>query len=290
MSEISIENVSDTALWVAAYRAKESERPDAVYHDPLAAKLAGERGREFARSIPYGAITGWIMVVRTVAIDRMILQKISQGVDTIINIGAGLDTRPYRLNLPLTLRWIEIDFPGLIEYKNEMLKDEKPQCEINRFGIDLSNRAAAKAKYLEIAEETKNALVITEGVIAYLTNEQAGNLADDLRSIPSFKYWIQDFRKGDKNWRHPEKLKKKLANAPFRFYHPDPLSFFASHGWTQEQVIYAAEEGDRIGRPFPMPFPWNFLFKISSKKKREHFRKASGYALLQASDTVGKSL
>lgn len=40
-----IENISDTALWVAYYRAMETERPDAHFHDPYARMLAGERGK-----------------------------------------------------------------------------------------------------------------------------------------------------------------------------------------------------------------------------------------------------
>ena len=39
-----INNVSDTALWIAAFRALESERPDAAFKDTLARKLAGEKG------------------------------------------------------------------------------------------------------------------------------------------------------------------------------------------------------------------------------------------------------
>ncbi len=40
----SIENVSDTALWVAVYRAMETARPDAIFRDPYAERLAGDKG------------------------------------------------------------------------------------------------------------------------------------------------------------------------------------------------------------------------------------------------------
>ena len=40
-----IENISDTARWVAVYRAMETERPDAIFRDPFAARLAGDTGR-----------------------------------------------------------------------------------------------------------------------------------------------------------------------------------------------------------------------------------------------------
>jgi hypothetical protein len=49
----SISHVADTALWVATYRALESERPDALFHDRMAGVLAGERGKNIAAGMPY---------------------------------------------------------------------------------------------------------------------------------------------------------------------------------------------------------------------------------------------
>ena len=48
----SIEHVMDTAFWVASDRALEGERADALFRDPLAAVLAGEKGRRIAESMP----------------------------------------------------------------------------------------------------------------------------------------------------------------------------------------------------------------------------------------------
>src|SRR5713226_7063171 len=48
-----IRNISDTARWVAVYRARESERPDALFKDTFARKLAGQRGEEIARRLPF---------------------------------------------------------------------------------------------------------------------------------------------------------------------------------------------------------------------------------------------
>ena len=136
-----INDVSDTAFWVASYRATETERPDALFHDPLAGRLSGERGREIARTMPRTAMTGWTVIMRTLIIDDYITQAVAEGVDTILNLGAGLDTRPYRLNLPPTLRWIEVDYPHLIEFKERELANEKPQVQLERVKIDLANRA-----------------------------------------------------------------------------------------------------------------------------------------------------
>ena len=106
----SIEHVIDTAFWVASDRALEGERPDALFRDPLAAVLAGEKGRRIAESMPNRRAMTFVMALRTTAIDRLIASAIERGADTVLNLGAGLDTRPYRLQLPASLRWVEADF------------------------------------------------------------------------------------------------------------------------------------------------------------------------------------
>src|SRR5436190_1700661 len=101
MADDTLQHVSDTALWVAYYRAEESERTDALFHDPYAKRLAGERGRRIAENMgPSARYTRWTLVIRTVLIDRFIAAAVHDGVDTVVNLGAGLDSRPYRLGLP----------------------------------------------------------------------------------------------------------------------------------------------------------------------------------------------
>src|SRR3974390_3284890 len=103
-----ITHVSDTALWVAMYRAMETDRPDAHFRDPLARKLAGERGEAILRGLPDGKSAAWAMIVRTSVFDDMILKAVRErGVKAVVNLAAGLDTRPYRLDLPADLEWIE---------------------------------------------------------------------------------------------------------------------------------------------------------------------------------------
>jgi methyltransferase (TIGR00027 family) len=286
MTDTPITDVSDTALWVAAFRGLEGERPDALFHDPLAGVLTGERGRTIARNMPYPRIVAWMMTVRTVAIDRLIFEAIAAGVDTVVNIGAGLDTRPYRLELPENLHWIEVDFSSTIDMKNNKLSKAVPRCRLSRIGLDISTRSAAGRLYSEIGSQTAKALIVTEGVIHYLSNEEAGQLAQDLRSVPGFRFWIQDYRKTSRVMRSPRKLKKMLKNAPLRFSHPDPLAFFTGFGWRVRSDIKSFDEGDRIGRPFPVSFPWNLVMRLLPKSRREEARQGMGYALFEAAQTV----
>lgn len=72
MTEPLIKNVSDTAFWIAHHRALETERTDALFRDPLAARLAGQRGRKIAAAMPNSLIIGWSVVIRTCIIDDFI--------------------------------------------------------------------------------------------------------------------------------------------------------------------------------------------------------------------------
>ena len=135
-----INDVSETSLWVAYYRAMETERPDALFKDPFAAKLAGEKGKRIASEMSgIGKYTAWAVVSRTVMIDGFIRELIAEGVNTVVNLGAGLDTRPYRMELPPDLHWIEVDYPNIIAHKTEVLKNDEPVCRLTRVAMDLAD-------------------------------------------------------------------------------------------------------------------------------------------------------
>lgn len=280
-----IQHVSDTSRWIAAYRALESERPDAAFKDPLAARLAGSRGMEMVKATPNTEAMAFAMVTRTTAIDRLIQSAISKGIDTVINLGAGLDTRPYRMQLPSALKWIEVDFEHVIGYKNELLKNENAVCLLQRLSADLSLETERLQLFSRLDNEVKKALIITEGVIAYLTNTQAEQMAKDLFAMQHFYYWIMDYSQGSfSRNKQTEKLQKKMVmNTPFRFSEPNPLAFFGRQGWKVAEDIHMLDEADRIGRRMPAMFPWNLLMKAFSKKFRAIANNTYGFVLFSRS-------
>ena len=83
---------------------------------------------------------------------------LADGVDTIVNLGAGLDTRPYRLELPHNLKWFEIDFPHMIQYKNQQLAVQKPRCQLTRIELDLTDRIALQCELAIINSVAKKVL------------------------------------------------------------------------------------------------------------------------------------
>lgn len=279
----TIENISDTAFWIAGYRAQETERPDAVFRDPLAAKLAGQRGRDMVATTPHTEAMAFAMVVRTTAIDRLVDSALREGVDTVVNLAAGMDTRPYRMPLPHHLSWIEADLPALIQYKNETLKDEAPRCRLQRCAVDLADEAARRSFFRSLEDTAKKALVLSEGLIGYLTAAQAAALSTDLYRCPPVRFWIQDYSRGKmRNNRQSRKMvKEKLRRAPLRFDVKEPIPFFEGHGWRVKENIYILDEADRIGRKLPLLFPWSLLIAALPGLVRSLGNKTYGHVMLE---------
>lgn len=280
MTAGSIENVADTAFMVAAWRAEESARRDALFRDPFAARLAGERGKRIVERLrhPIGA---WQLAIRTVVIDRFIDEALARGVTTVLNLGAGLDARPYRLQLPEALRWIEADRPEVIAWKEQRLAGETPRCRLERVGLDLADAAARRRLFEPIDERT---LVLTEGVVPYLTEGEVAALADDLHAR-RVAAWIVEYLSPESMRFRRERMGKHLRNAPFRFEPADWSAFFAAHGFRPREMRYLPEEAERLGRAFPvtplMALRYLLTRPFLSAKRREGFRKMTGFAVLE---------
>lgn len=237
---LPVQHVSHTAWLVAAFRAQETERTDAHFKDLLAKKLLGNLEQEYLGGFSEDVRKDhWLLTVRTCQIDQLILKAIESGVDTVLNLGAGLDTRPYRLQFPKDVSWFEADFPELIAYKNEKLKDETPQCHLTRIAADLGN-SEERRRVLDWVNSraelrSKSMLVLTEGLLGYLSQENVTELAEDLAVLTTCKFWVMDmfnqsFRKiSERFWQRSSTDVK--ASVQLGFIPEDTVSFLRPLGW-----------------------------------------------------------
>jgi methyltransferase (TIGR00027 family) len=283
-SETAIEDVADTALWIAAYRARETARVDALFRDPLAARLAGPKGARVAATMTGAEQFYWMTTIRTVLIDELVLEAVARGAGMVLNLGAGLDTRPYRLALPSTLRWIEVDAPKIVAHKDELLRDELPQCELERVTADLSDDVARRALFARLGEVSRDVVILTEGVLGYLTENEVATLADDLRAQPRFRTWIADLSARFLTRAVRARVQRsQLKNAQLRFQPENPLEFFRAHGWRAAETRYLPIEGERLGRPLPLPWWFVPVHAVLPRRAREAVRHMIGYARLEQS-------
>ena len=186
MSEIL--HVSDTALMVAACRAMETVRTHGLVNDRFAERLAGERGMAIAQALPILEAMCFGVGIRTRFLDELVMHAVAElGVRTVLNLGAGLDTRAWRLALPAELRWIEVDFPAMLEYKAGVLAGERTACRWEQMAADLADVGQRKAVF-EAAGEGPG-LVISEGLLMYLPEPVVAALATAPRGD---WHWVAD--------------------------------------------------------------------------------------------------
>jgi methyltransferase (TIGR00027 family) len=279
----AISHVSDTARWVALYRARESERRDALFRDPYARRLAGERGEQILDALPRGRSRGWPIVVRTAVFDELILRTVTRdGGDAVLNLAAGLDTRPYRLPLPAALRWTEVDFPDVVAYKRELLATERPACALESVPLDLTDAAGRDAMFARVGGSAEAVLTVTEGLLIYLTAEQVGALAAALFAQPSFHWWLMDLGSPrllqflERSWG------KAFArgNAPFRFAPAEGTRFFAPFGWREVEQRSLWDEALRLKRTMRLGWLWDLLGRLAPRRYREADRQMSRIVML----------
>ena len=275
-------HVSHTAWLVASFRAQESDRKDAIFHDVLAKKLLGHLEREYLQGFSEQVRHDpWFLSIRTYYIDSLIQKSIKEGVDTILNLGAGLDTRPYRLDISQKIRWFESDYADMINYKNEMLKDDSPRCQLTRIPADLSQTSERQRVLSQVNDKLGRTLVLTEGLLGYLMEQNVSELAQELYSMPSCHFWLADiFNQSmldslETIW-HDTLQAEKEGNVQFTFIPKDTATFLKPFGWDLREFI-SFEKGMNALKRFPQGMD-------SSAIRKARAFDESGIALFQAKD------
>jgi O-methyltransferase involved in polyketide biosynthesis len=83
-------------------------------------------------------------------------------------------------------------FPELLEEKEKVLKHETPKCNLTRIKLDLADQKTRMELFKKLNSEASKILVMTEGLIIYLTSAQVASFATDLSSQKNFKRWMFD--------------------------------------------------------------------------------------------------
>jgi methyltransferase (TIGR00027 family) len=277
-----VRNISDTARWAAVFRARETERADAIFRDPYAERLAGKMGVDIANTLPEGNRHPWAWVARTYLFDQFITQEIEQGVDMVVNLAAGLDARPYRMPLPSSLQWIEVDLPEILTYKENILAKEKPSCSLERIRLDLSQSHARRALFAELNRRANKILVLTEGLLIYLSADEVASLAKDLAAGSHFQLWIMDMASPGLLRMMQRTTGKQLSEvgAAFKFAPAEGPAFFTPHGWEPVDVKGLLKAATRFKRP---PFFLRLLGRLPEKKGPAGNRPWSGVCLYKKS-------
>ena len=276
-----VRNVSDTARWVAIYRAMESERRDAIFHDPYARRLGGERGERIVREMPRGRSMAWPMIVRTAVMDEIVMRCVGEGARTVLNLAAGLDARPYRLDLPRDLRWMHVDLPDMLACFRDAMQGESARCDVEFHAVDLRDAGARQVLFAD-AGSTGPVLVISEGLLIYLEADDVAALARDLHDVARARWWLFDLASPLLLQKFTRHLDRNLSagNAPFRFAPSEGTAYFAPMGWREREFRSTWDESLRLRRSVPGAVVWNLISKLTPRRDAA-VRRMSGIALME---------
>lgn len=263
-----IKHVSDTALMVAACRAHETELEDAYIRDPFAARLAGERGPAILQALPYSNVVRLGIAIRTRFVDELLLEALTKHpITTVLSVGCGLDTRPWRLDLEPDLRWIEIDFADILDYKDQLMSGETARCRRERLSVDLNDPLQRSA--MCEAAGLAPAIMLTEGLLLYLPAATVEALAAETFSQSGIRHWISDITTStfSKVLGRGTDTQQPIRHvqAPDALKGEQILDVLQRHGWaTSAMRSYISDVAfvrDRVRRamggatPPPLPYP-----------------------------------
>lgn len=185
--------VQATADLAAACRAAETTRPAPRLRDPWAAQLLIEPGQPDPRHRALLAAGCDEVIARTVLIDQLLVRVLTDALTpaTVVNLGAGLCTRPYRMTLPQCQRVIELDSAPLLTRKEQVLAGAPASAPVQRLPIDLRDGAELTRKVLA-AHDAARLVIISEGVSPYLAPTELARLAGRLAALPAPVTWLTD--------------------------------------------------------------------------------------------------
>jgi len=259
MTEFEDQGVSLTALAVAAGRAVETSRPDALVKDPFAAALveAAHSHVEFPTAWPPDPeavpplqqpllLASIYIGVRTRFIDDF-LQSAPATAQTVV-LGAGLDTRSHRLDWPSGSRVFEIDHANVLDFKAGVLArlSPPPSCELITLAANLSEPWRALLLALGFDPRQPTTWVL-EGLLPYLDSaaqeavltevmelSAPGSRAVIERAVPLPKTEDFEAKLRDFSLQTGLPMSELLARAD----PPDPAELLTTAGWrcTQHTV------------------------------------------------------
>ena len=249
-----------TARWMAAARAQESLRADRLFTDPFAELFAGSEGQAMlARSQEAsGGSANPYLPVRTRYFDDFLLNAAQQHTQVVL-LGAGFDTRAFRLPLSPHVQLFELDSAELLAEKNKLLsmRSARPQCQRSTVAANLSREDWAYTLIDAGFDTARSTLWLAEGLLYYLGARPVVSLLRQTRALSASGSQLLADVFGAKLLAMPSMqpylrwLEHNELPAPFCT--DDPVGLFTPCGWAQAQSVLPGSRDANYGRLTRVP-------------------------------------
>lgn len=251
-----------TAVGVARVRALESEREDALFRDPLARAFAAAGGLwpsspppadEAARRRRLGV--AFSIVIRTRFLDDLLREAAVSGVRQVVLLGAGMDSRAFRMDWPEGTRLFEVDTAAPLDFKASVLRRERAlaRCERITVPVDLREdwpRALAAAGH----DPAAPTVWIAEGLLIYLPEDAVELLLARIgaQSAPGSRMGLTLGSRGVIERFGADAAPGSAASLWVSEMPDDPVDWLAGHGWEASSHTLR-ERAAAYGRPLGTP-------------------------------------
>jgi methyltransferase (TIGR00027 family) len=249
-----------TACWIAAVRARESERADRLFNDPWAASLVGEEGQLWRQRTTGGKEENEVgLALRTRFFDDFLLEVTREHtVRQVVLAAAGMDTRAFRLSWPPQTQLFELDLPQIFVHKEPLLSNTgaMPTCQRQVVPGDLSDASWIEALQQAGFDPAQRVVWLLEGLLFYLPAEVVTALLERMTALSVLGSWLGCELKNTAMLTSPQTRSwiELLAREGVAWISSidEPEAFFAERGW-RAKVVEPGEEGAHFGRwPFPV--------------------------------------
>ncbi|RVW05669.1 SAM-dependent methyltransferase [Rhodococcus xishaensis] len=254
--------VGVTAVFVAAARALESARDDRLFNDPW----AGEFVRHSGWNPPIDEIDDasrdelatWV-AVRTKFLDDFALDSVDNGCGQVVLLGAGLDTRAFRLPWLRQVTVYELDTPEMVDFKAAVLGDTTPDVAARAVvPVDLREDWPAALREAGFRSDVPTAWIL-EGLLLYLPDDAVETLMDGIGELSApgsaIGATITNIDVAA-TMNDARVLRDTLISREgwLSMLHwsstEDPVAWFDSHGW-RATAVQTDEIAQRYGRTMP---------------------------------------
>ena len=252
-----------TAVGVARVRALESQWENALFRDPLAQAFAAAGGL-WPSSAPLPddeaarrrrMAVSFSIVIRTKFLDDLLQEASESGVRQVVLLGAGMDSRAFRMDWPEGTRLFEVDTAAPLDFKASVLRQERAvaRCERITVAVDLREdwpAALAAAGH----DPTVPTAWIAEGLLIYLPEDAVELLLARIsaQSAPGSRMGLTLGSRGVIERFGADAVPGSAASMWISEMPDDPVSWLAEHGW-QADSHTLRERAAAYGRPISAP-------------------------------------
>jgi methyltransferase (TIGR00027 family) len=254
-------DVAATALFVAAVRARENERSNPLFKDQLSSLLAGSEGLAWLASSEANPGSNYhrdsfpYLEVRTRYFDDWALEAVRKSnARQLVLLGAGMDTRAFRLPWPKGFQFWEIDTHELFALKEERLQSAgvRLACDRQIVEADLTSVDWVDSLIERGFKKDLPTVWLAEGLFQYLKGTDVGQILAGASSVssPSSRLGAEIvsaeylLRRSNR-----ERLRRrKDRGTPWVFGTDEPEELFRSHGWKVEDRVGALTAAVALGR------------------------------------------